>query len=239
MAKSTTNINLILPEKTDNTIVRDIYNTNWNTIDDKFSPDVGNVTKTGAFTAGKIVKINNASGIIEMASNTDAEVADAVTKKHSQNTDTALATLTAGIPFPATQVPSENANTLDDYEEGTWTPDLQFGGLKVGITYTARSGSYTKIGRFVMGFFSITLSNKGTSVGGATINSLPFSAGGLGGICHILYHAAITVGAWENRIDGGTAAIQLCKINTNTIAALVNTDFANNTIIIGSFFYNV
>ena len=55
---------------------------------------INEVTKTGSFTAGKIAKINNASGIIEMATNTDTEVADAVTKKHAntldhaQNTDT-------------------------------------------------------------------------------------------------------------------------------------------------------
>ena len=39
------------------------------------------VTKTGDFTVGKIVKINNANGIIEMATNTDTEVAAAVTHK--------------------------------------------------------------------------------------------------------------------------------------------------------------
>ncbi|MBA7583396.1 hypothetical protein ES708_25339 [subsurface metagenome] len=49
---------------------------------------VDEVTKTGAFTAGKIAKINNATGIIEQGTNTDTEVADAVTKKHTQNTDT-------------------------------------------------------------------------------------------------------------------------------------------------------
>ena len=51
---------------------------------------VDEVTKTGAFTAGKIAKINNATGIIEHGTNTDTEVADAVTKKHTQNTDTIL-----------------------------------------------------------------------------------------------------------------------------------------------------
>lgn len=49
-----------------------------------------NVIKTGTFTAGKIAKINNASGIIEEGTNTDTDVADAVTKKHSQNTDITL-----------------------------------------------------------------------------------------------------------------------------------------------------
>ena len=51
---------------------------------------VDEITKTGAFTAGKIAKINNATGIIEEGTNTDTDVADAVTKKHSQNTDTQL-----------------------------------------------------------------------------------------------------------------------------------------------------
>jgi len=51
---------------------------------------VDEVIKTGAFTAGKIAKINNVNGIIEQGTNTDIEVADAVTKKHSQNTDTQL-----------------------------------------------------------------------------------------------------------------------------------------------------
>jgi hypothetical protein len=47
-----------------------------------------NVIKTGDFTAGRITKINNATGIIEEGTNTDTDVADAITKKHSQNTDT-------------------------------------------------------------------------------------------------------------------------------------------------------
>jgi len=51
---------------------------------------VDEVIKTGAFTAGKIAKINNATGIIEEGTNTNTDVADAVTKKHSQNTDTDL-----------------------------------------------------------------------------------------------------------------------------------------------------
>jgi len=51
-------------------------------------PPSSSVTKTGDFTADRIVKINNSSGVIEQGTNTDTEVADAVTKKHAQNTDT-------------------------------------------------------------------------------------------------------------------------------------------------------
>jgi hypothetical protein len=53
----------------------------------------------------------------------------------------------AGITFPATQSASSDANTLDDYEEGTWEPN-QGAGLTVVGTYSS-SGTYTKIGRVV------------------------------------------------------------------------------------------
>ena len=44
---------------------------------------------TSAATSGKMLKAD-ANGLPVNATNTDADVADAVTKKHSQNTDTAL-----------------------------------------------------------------------------------------------------------------------------------------------------
>jgi hypothetical protein len=53
--------------------------------------------------------------------------------------------LTGGqIAFPATQSASANANTLDDYEEGTWTPTATDFSINTGWT-----GTYTKIGRLV------------------------------------------------------------------------------------------
>ncbi|MBA7498284.1 hypothetical protein ES704_01019 [subsurface metagenome] len=71
---------------------------------------VDEVTKSGTFTAGKIAKINNATGIIEQGTNTDADVADAVTKKHLQNTDTDL-----DATFEATFVKkADSVNVLDD-----------------------------------------------------------------------------------------------------------------------------
>jgi hypothetical protein len=54
----------------------------------------------------------------------------------------------AGITFPATQSASTDANTLDDYEEGTFTPGA---GTQGGsdFTITSQVGSYTKIGNTV------------------------------------------------------------------------------------------
>jgi len=68
-----------------------------------------------------------------------------------------------------------SANKLEDYEEGTWTPQLNFDGSNNGITYTSRVGRYTKIGRMVYASFLIVLSNKGSATGGTTISGLPFN----------------------------------------------------------------
>jgi hypothetical protein len=76
-----------------------------------------------------------------------------------------------GITFPATQSASSNANTLDDYEEGTWTPSL--GGT---ATYTTQSGTYTKVGRVVTVLFELTVNTLGTG-STTTISGLPFANG--------------------------------------------------------------
>jgi hypothetical protein len=77
-----------------------------------------------------------------------------------------------GITFPATQSASSNANTLDDYEEGTYTPTITAsgGGSPSGGGYT---GIYTKIGRTVFTTISITSVSKNTLSGVIRI-SLPF-----------------------------------------------------------------
>jgi hypothetical protein len=84
-----------------------------------------------------------------------------------------------GIQFPGTQSPSGDVNTLDDYEEGTFTP--AFGGSSTNptVSYSGRGGSYTKIGNRV--FFELlmivsSVSSQGT--GNITITGLPFAEGG-------------------------------------------------------------
>jgi len=75
----------------------------------------------------------------------------------------------AGITFPATQSASTDANTLDDYEEGTFT--LSNGG---NTTYTTRSGRYTKIGNFVKCSFFHNINTIGTG-SATTLSGLPFT----------------------------------------------------------------
>ena len=84
----------------------------------------------------------------------------------------------SAIKFPATQIPSADVNTLDDYEEGTFTPTISFDGDSTGITYSANEGSYTKIGNQVTVRLNIVLTDKGAETGGCRIEGLPFNVAG-------------------------------------------------------------
>jgi hypothetical protein len=78
-----------------------------------------------------------------------------------------------GITFPATQSASTDANTLDDYEEGTFTPTA-VGSTTAGTgTYGTQTGVYTKIGRFVHAYIEIIWSAH-TGTGNLRISGLPF-----------------------------------------------------------------
>jgi hypothetical protein len=79
-----------------------------------------------------------------------------------------------GIGFPATQVASSDPNTLDDYEEGTFTPTLQ--DITGTITYSAQTGSYTKIGNVVNVKFRISLASYSATAGANPFVNLPFTS---------------------------------------------------------------
>ena len=79
----------------------------------------------------------------------------------------------AGISFPATQSASSDANTLDDYEEGTWTPIDSSG---AGLTFSATSAKYVKIGRQVTAWAAVTYPST-ADASNAAIGGLPFTIG--------------------------------------------------------------
>ena len=85
----------------------------------------------------------------------------------------------SGITFPASQSASTDANTLDDYEEGTWTPviaDAATGG-NTG-TFTNNGATYTKIGRQVtLQAYLNAINTTGMTAGNAFyVRGLPFTA---------------------------------------------------------------
>jgi len=79
------------------------------------------------------------------------------------------------IQFPATQNASANANTLDDYEEGTFTPTITGGTTSGTGTYNLQVGTYTKIGRQVNVNIWVAWTAH-TGSGFLSIASLPFTS---------------------------------------------------------------
>jgi len=144
-------------------------------------------------------------------------------------TFTGLITATGGqIAFPATAVPSADPNTLDDYEEGTWTPALTFGGAAAGpITYDgSTNGHYTKIGRLVAVRGYLQLTSKGTSNGDAVITSLPFAAGTDSGM-YLGYLTQISFADILYGLASGTTVLLRETSNAGGFSTITDGNFAD------------
>ena len=86
----------------------------------------------------------------------------------SANANGGVLQLKSGITFPATQVAATDANTLDDYEEGTWTP------AEANVTLASAVGHYQKIGNKVTAW-GYLLWPATADANNIVINGLPFS----------------------------------------------------------------
>ena len=138
----------------------------------------------------------------------------------------------AGITFPATQSASTDPNTLDDYEEGTWTPSLTFGGGSTGITYVAgyQNGTYTKIGNLVTVSCALYPSSIGTSTGTANITGLPFSvnsASGSSSAVAVFSYGITSTGTIGASVNLSNTYFDLYTTSAaGAVALLANTNFA-------------
>jgi hypothetical protein len=89
------------------------------------------------------------------------------------------------VAFPATAVDVADANTLDDYEEGTWTPTRNGFTEVMGGGSITNTGTYTKIGRLVYAHAKIVCAGGATLAAvagvGSFLSGLPFSSADPGG----------------------------------------------------------
>ena len=147
--------------------------------------DLSTVVLTNAASAGDTIEVVKAAQILYAdalkATNNLSDVGNAATAlsnlgglPKAGGTMTGLLNLgsVGQIQFPATQNPSSDANTLDDYEEGTWTPVL----ANTTATYTSRSGFYTKVGNVVTVWGNMIISGKTGDTGEAGLSGLPFAS---------------------------------------------------------------
>jgi hypothetical protein len=149
--------------------------------------------------------------------------------------------VTNGIAFPATQSASSNANTLDDYEEGTWTPTLSYASGTSGVIHIGQSGSYVKVGRAVHVQLTLQLSNKGTGSGGLRI-SLPFQNTNTRGALAVGNTQEITVnnGPRELIIEGSTSYFVIrYPSGLGSTIDMGNSDISNDFYVVAAGTYFV
>jgi len=116
-----------------------------------------------------------------------------------------------GIDFSATSG-TGTSELFDDYEEGTWTPEITGTSTAGTIAYNAQHGYYTKIGRMVQVEFYVQW-NSGTGTGNLQITGLPFTAG------NNLTQPGLAIGDIEN--------VALTAANVATLAVASNSTNIN------------
>ena len=126
------------------------------------------------------------------------------------------------IKFPAAQNASSDGNTLDDYEEGTWTPTLAgIGNLNAVSAGTAR---YTKIGNVVMcqGTLNVTPAAIGTMIFSMT-GPFPMASvsnvGQLGVVSNYPYAGTFKQSGYIIDYSGGNSTEMYVECYTNTASA--------------------
>lgn len=137
-----------------------------------------------------------------------------------------------GLTFTASQTASSDANTLDDYEEGTWTPTITSSSGTI-TSYTS-TGFYVKIGKQVTVWCNVKVTNVGTGTGSVSISSMPFTvnATDLFGIVAFGRETDITGVIWQGwSTSGGNGFNVLTAAN----GGLIGTNYRY----VGSVTYTV
>jgi len=142
-----------------------------------------------------------------------------------------------GITFPATQSASTDANTLDDYEEGTWTPTITGTGTAGTATYAQRSARYTKVGRLV--YVELYLSwSSGTGTSSLIITGLPFTSANANDFpsMSIGFSDGLSfTGQLVGYIEGNSTQINLGGIASGAAFTTLAYDGAGQILVAGSY----
>jgi hypothetical protein len=118
----------------------------------------------------------------------------------------------SGITFPSTNSPSSNANTLDDYEQGTYTPTDLSG---AGLTFSSVIAYYIKIGKVVV--VSVQLVFPSTANGNTAKISLPFTGIASyegGGVVNYAY--PIPGSSLTTRVAGGDTGFNIVFLSSSS-----------------------
>ena len=184
-----------------------------------------------ALTTGRVARFysdssdNSTRNLVEIT-NDNASADNAVGLLIQQDGADASIELTGNgsIKFPGTQGASSDANSLDDYEEGTWTATMTTGGGSSTLNSSINECNYTKVGRLVQVQGYIRVDSSSSPTGGLSISGLPFTSISS---AELSDHAAMSIrvdtlagtsNSWMAYISDGSTVITL-QIWTGTATA--------------------
>lgn len=131
------------------------------------------------------------------------------------------------LRFPATQNASSDANTLDDYEEGTWTPAFTGSTTNPTVTYTKQEGRYVKVGKMVLVQFDLRWSSKSGGSGTVYISGLPFTSDGG-------YNYGVIAEKQNVNMDSGYTYLVAEVFGNNTVIGMVQSNATSSAISLGT-----
>jgi len=201
----------------------------------------GSNTVTGLATANNGTLITSGSGVPSISSTLPSAVQNNITAVNSAANTLSIGGSVKTFPSGTVNIPSVSGVT-------SFTPALAFGGGTTGITYSTQTGFYRtltypngSIETQVWG--TITLSNKGSSTGNATLTGLPTTSGAnASSTAYLFVPSAITVGAGfipvlQVNNNATTANIDSTNYNGGGLSGVANTAFANNSSVLFNFTY--
>ena len=139
----------------------------------------------------------------------------------------------AGITFPASQSASSDPQTLDDYEEGTFTPAVTGSTTNPTVSYNWRYGYYTKIGNQVTLWFGYNVSSISSAGSGDLRVTIPFTSsnrvdnripGTVGGGVSYTAGSVLTISNAEN-----TAYITFRQFNSTPSSSVLSVSSLNGS----------
>ena len=181
-----------------------------------------------ALSGGRLVGFQNEFGLESRSQAAGSQISFYVNNAYSGRFTT------SGLCFGND---TADANALDDYEEGNWTPNV--GGT---ATYSTRMGRYQKVGNIVHAQFEITISSIGTG-NAVVLSGWPYASANLGtvqtGVCSYYANSATNITWLALYIENNASTSQFVASDGTASAGVLNgpSIFGNSTVVFGAASY--
>ncbi len=137
------------------------------------------------------------------------------------------------------------ANNTNFSGQQNWTPNLQFGGANVGVTYGTQTGEFEWLSVDTIRIsYAIVLTSKGSSTGSATLSNLPATANSTygpaaGGAVGSYTSMTGLTGALSQSPAGGATVLDFLQNGATGLAAVTNSAFTNTSALSGELILRV